>query len=139
MTSVNDKHTIQDRSKGRIIGYWIVTLIVTFELVQGALWDFNLINKGYVHNILHHLGYPRYLGTILAVSKLAAAAVILIPGFQLLKEWAYAGVVILFTGAFVSHLAVGDGVEKFIWSLLFAILAISSWSLRLQERRLMLN
>ncbi len=61
MTSVNDKHTIQDRSKGRIIGYWIVTLIVTFELVQGALWDFNLINKGYVHNILHHLGYPRYL------------------------------------------------------------------------------
>lgn len=124
------------QSKARIIGYWVVTAFITFELVYGAAWDFNLLNQGYVYNILKHLGYPIYLGAILGVCKLAAAVVILLPGFLLLKEWTYAGVVILFTGAFVSHVVVGDSPAQSIWSFLFGVLAIGSWALRPANRRL---
>lgn len=126
-------------SKARIIGYWVVTVFITFELIYGALWDFNLLNKEYVYNILRHLGYPLYLGAILGTCKLAAAVLILMPRFLLLKEWAYAGVVILFTGAFVSHSVVGDGLGQSIWSLLFGVLAIGSWALRPGNRRIALE
>lgn len=126
----------QPHSKGRMIAYWLVTALIVFELVYGALWDFNALNKGYVYGVLQHLGYPQYLAAMLGVSKLAAATVILLPRFRVLKEWAYAGVVILFGGGFASHLAVGDGVEIFIWSLLFALIAVASWALRPRSRKL---
>ena len=126
-------------SRARIITYWVVTSLIAFELVHGALWDFNLLNKGYVDAILRHLGYPLYLGAILGTCKMVAAVFILLPGFLLLKEWAYAGVSILFAGAFVSHLLVGDSVAQFVWSFLFGVLAISSWALRPANRRIANN
>ncbi len=58
------------------------------------------------------------------------------PGFLLLKEWAYAGVVSLFIGGFVSHLLVGDGLDQFVWALLFGIIATGSWALRPANRRI---
>lgn len=118
------------------IFFWIVTGLLSFELVYGALWDFNILNKGYVYDILRHLGYPLYLAKILGAGKLIAAFVISIPGFGLLKEWAYTGVVILFLGGFTSHLFVGDPIEKSVWSLAFAIFGILSWILRPQSKRL---
>jgi len=129
MTTYADIPALPNYSKARVIGYWIVTAFMVFELNYGALWDFNLLNKGYVYSVLNHLGYPLYLGNILGVSKVAAAIVILVPGFRLLKEWAYSGVVILYIGGFVSHLMVGDGPGQFIWSLLFGLLALVSWKL----------
>lgn len=129
MTTLTNVPSLPNFSQARVIGYRVVTAFLVFELFYGASWDFNLLNKGYVHNVLNHLGYPLYLANILAVSKVAAATVILAPGFQLLKEWAYAGVVILFTGGFVSHLTVGDSPGQFIWSLLFGILTLVSWKL----------
>ncbi|PSR56469.1 hypothetical protein AHMF7605_24715 [Adhaeribacter arboris] len=129
MTTFINNPSLPNYSKARVISYWLVTAFLGFELFYGALWDFNLLNKGYVHTILNHLGYPLYLANILAVSKVAAAIIILAPGFRILKEWAYAGVVILFLGGFVSHLIVGDGPGQFIWSLLFGLLALVSWKL----------
>lgn len=127
------------QSKARLIVYWVITAFITFELIYGAGWDFNLLNKGYIDTILSHLGYPLYLGAILGACKLAAAIVILMPGFLLLKEWAYAGVVILFMGGFMSHVVVGDGLGQSVWSLLFGVLAIGSWALRPANRRIALN
>ena len=123
-------------SKARLVAYWMVTALITFELIHGALWDYNLLNKGYVNSILSHLGYPLYLGAILGTGKLAAAVVFLVPGFRLLKEWAYAGIVILFMGGFVSHLLVGDRLGQFFWAFLFGTLAIGSWALRPVNRRI---
>jgi hypothetical protein len=139
MSSLTHTSSIGNFAKARLIAYWIVTAMTVFELIYGALWDLNVINQGYVYQILRHLGYPIYLATILAASKLAAAAVIIIPGFRLLKEWAYAGVTILFMGAFISHLVVGDGLDKSVWPLLFGVLTLSSWALRPQNRRLAIN
>lgn len=126
MTTLPEFPILLGYSKYRIMGYWLVTALLVFELFYGALWDFNLLNKGYVYQFLNHLGYPLYLANILASSKIAAAFVILLPGFRLQKEWAYAGAVILFMGGFMSHVAVGDGPGQFIWSLLFGIMALVS-------------
>ena len=134
MLSAIDNSPTRNYSRARIIGYWAVTALIAFELVYGALWDFNVLNQGYVYTVLKHLGYPLYLAGMLGACKLAAAVVILTPGLPRLKEWAYAGVVILFAGAWVSHLAVGDAPGQFIWSLLFAVLTGLSWRLRLQHR-----
>ena len=122
--------------RGRRIAYWVITALISFELVQGALWDFDLLNQGYINGILEHLGYPLYLGPVLGACKLLAVAIILVPGWLLLKEWAYAGLTILFTGAFVSHEVVGDALGQSIWSLLFGILVIGSWALRPANRRI---
>lgn len=123
-------------SKIRLVFYWLVTALICFELVYGALWDFNILNKGYIYGVLEHLGYPKYLGAILGVCKLAAAVIFVLPRLLLLKEWAYTGIVILFGAAFVSHIIMGDPVGVFIWSLLFCLLTITSYVLRPPSRRL---
>ena len=126
-------------SRARRIAYWVVTALISFELVNGALWDVNILNQGYINGILAHLGYPLYLGPILGTCKLIALVSILIPGFLLLKEWTYAGLVILFAGAFVSHEVVGDALSQSIWSLLFGLLVMGSWVLRPANRRIMMK
>jgi uncharacterized membrane protein YphA (DoxX/SURF4 family) len=122
--------------KLKTVFFWIFTALLSFELVYGALWDFNVLNKGYVYDILRHLGYPLYLAVILGVMKLVAAVVILLPGFPLQKEWTYTGVVILFAGAFASHQFAGDSIGKSGFALGFAIIGILSWILRPAGRRL---
>ena len=125
--------------RARRIGYWVVTALISFELIHGALWDVDLLNPGYVHGILEHLGYPLYLGPVLGACKLLAVVIILLPHLLLPKEWAYAGLTILFTGAFLSHVIVGDGLGQSIWSLIFDALVIASWALRPANRRIASN
>ncbi|WP_324189705.1 DoxX family protein [Nocardia cyriacigeorgica] len=48
---------------------------------------------------LDHLGYPDYFAYILGVCHTAAAITIAVPGFRLVKEWAYAGVCFMWAGA----------------------------------------
>ena len=71
-------------------------------------------------------GYPQHLRIVLGIAKPLAAIVILLPGFALLKEWAYAGVTFALTMAFISAYLTGDGVKS--WGLppvLLALLAVS--------------
>src|SRR4051794_20888573 len=118
MTDV--KNVINNKpSKGKAILFWIATGMLSFELLFGALWDFNLVEKGYVYRVLQHLGYPLYLAVLLATCKILAGVVILLPRFNLVKEWAYAGVVILFGGALFSHASVGDGPDKYGMAIIF--------------------
>ena len=128
-TARNDKV-----SKGRIIAFWIMTGLLGFELLFGALWDFNLVQKRYAYNVLSHLGYPLYLASLLGTAKILAAIVILIPGFALGKEWAYSGVVILFSGALFSHISAGDGLDKYGMAGIFLIITIISWMLRYKDK-----
>jgi hypothetical protein len=76
------------------------------------------------------LGYPAYVVTILGVWKLLAVPALLVPGFDRLKEWAYAGVMFDLTGAAASHLAVGDPLwHQFLIGGLLAA-AFVSYALR---------
>jgi hypothetical protein len=117
-----------------IVGYWLSTLIVAYEMVAGAMWD--LLRIEYVRGVLTHLGYPLYLLSILGAWKLPCAVVLLVPRFLRLKEWAYAGAFFNYSGACASHVLAGDGPEKWVVPLVFAAFTMLSWGLRPAPRRL---
>src|SRR3569833_64510 len=116
--------------KGKLILFWITTGLLSFELFFGALWDFNLVQKDYVYGVLRHLGYPLYLAALLGICKILAATAILLPGFGVIKEWAYGGIIILFSCALYSHISIGDGPDRFGMAGLFLIITIFSWFLK---------
>jgi len=121
-------------TRGRIITYWVVTAIIVLESLGGGLADILKV-PAYV-NILEHLGYPAYFAFILGTGKLLAAIAILVSGYPLLKEWAYAGLTIQFLGAIVSHIIVGDPVSGLIAPFIFLCFVVSSWFLRPPSRRI---
>ena len=88
--------------------------------------------------VLIHLGYPVYFLSIIGTWKILGVITILIPGFKLLKEWAYAGFFFAMTGAVISHIASGDTFKEFIAPLIFALLIITSWYFRPADRKSLL-
>ena len=85
------------------------------------------------------LGYPVYFVSILGFWKVLGFIAILVPRFPRLKEWAYAGIFFDLTGAAVSHVATGDyGIYAFhvLATVFLAVLAIASWALRPEDRKL---
>jgi hypothetical protein len=134
---MEENKTTQKTSRGKLIAYWIFTGIIALETAAGAQWD--LSRNDLVKKVFNELHYPYYLLTILGIWKIPAFIVILIPKFPLLKEWAYAGLIFVYSGAVVSHLAVGDGADKWIGPAVFALFTGVSWALRPASRRLILN
>lgn len=75
-----------------------------------------------------------YVLTILGVWKLLGAVVIVVPGLQRLKEWAYAGVFFELTGAAASYVLHGEITSDLAAPLILAALAMTSWALRPEGR-----
>jgi hypothetical protein len=61
---------------------------------------------------------------------------ILIPGFTLLKEWAYAGIFFAMSGAVISHIASHDVSAQIISPFLLAVFTVLSWYLRPADRKI---
>jgi len=118
----------------RRYAYWICTALLVLWLTPSGVLD--LMRVPNVVQILHHLGYPTYLGPILGVAKLLAVAAILYPRTRVLREWAYAGITIDLLGAFVSHAVVHDPIGVKIIPLLVLALAAGSYLLRPARYRL---
>lgn len=118
----------------RTIVYWLLTIIVAYELAAGAVWD--LLRIDYVRAMLTQLGYPQYLLYILGVWRIPGALALLAPRFPRLKEWAYAGAFFDYSGAAASHLFVGHSASEWAPPLVFSIFTIISWGLRPAGRRL---
>jgi uncharacterized membrane protein YphA (DoxX/SURF4 family) len=110
------------------LGYWIATLLIALVMLGGGAADFMLVES--VTQTMDHLGYPHYFAQLLGAWKVLGAIAIVVPGFPRLKEWAYAGIFFDLTGAFVSHLAVGDGAAQAVPPLVIAIILIASYALR---------
>ncbi|MGA7244226.1 MAG: DoxX family protein [Terracidiphilus sp.] len=118
----------------RRIGYWICTGLLALWLVPSGVLD--ILRVPAVVEILHHLGYPAYVGVILGVGKLLAIAAILTPQTRLLREWAYAGITFDLIGAFISHMVVRDPLLTAVTPLLVLGLAAGSYSVRADHLRL---
>lgn len=117
--------------KSRAIAYWTATALLTLELLIGAIWD--LSRSHLAVQIMLRLGYPLYLLALIGIWKLLAIPALLVPGYARLKEWTYAGIFFLMTGAIASHAACGDG-KGLIPPLILLSLAITSWMLRAGNR-----
>jgi hypothetical protein len=121
-------------NKIRLIAYWIFTLFVVFENTAGFVWT--VLKIDYLSVSLAHLGYQQYFANILGPWQLACAAALIAPRFPLVKEWAYAGAFFNYSSAFISHIFVHDGPDKWIASVVFAVFTVASWALRPADRRL---
>ena len=121
--------------KTRLVIYWILTGYLAFESILSATWDFDWLNKGFAIGMMQHLGYPSYFLVIKGIGTLLAAPVFVLPGLGLLKEWAYFGTFMIYTGAIASHLAIGDGFKDMAPPIAFLAITIASWALRPASRR----
>lgn len=118
----------------RIVAYWTTTAVLAAEcFVGGAMGAMRLQP---LKGVMTHLGYPPYFMSILGAWYLSAGLVILAPRLALIKEWAYAGLIFVYTGATASHLWVGDNAKTLVGPLVFVGFAVASWTLRPQSRRL---
>jgi hypothetical protein len=128
MTTLQNKPT-----KSSKIAYWIATGLLAFGMLSGGIAQ--LLHLKWNTDGIIHLGYPVYVLNILGTWKVLGVLVLLIPGFTLLKEWAYSGFFFLMTGAIISHLVSGDGFTNVIAQIIFVLLIILSWYLRPANRR----
>jgi hypothetical protein len=112
MDSSLQKHTDKrmPRSKGIVIGFWIVTALFCLQMSFTAYAQLRLPQ---VAEMFTHLGFPAYFRVELSLAKLLGVAALLTPAPARLKEWAYAGFAINLASALIAHLSVGDGLE--VW------------------------
>jgi hypothetical protein len=82
------------------------------------------------------LGYPTYFISIIGVWKMLGIIAILVPGFRLLKEWAYAGIFFTMTGAAISHIASNDVSAQIIAPCVLTVFTVLSWYLRPANRKI---
>ncbi|MCX4097581.1 DoxX family protein [Nocardia sp. alder85J] len=122
------------RIRWRGLAYWIATVAVSAELAVGGIWDIARIT--YVRDIVTGLGYPTYFLVLLGVWKVLGAAALLAPRFPLVKEWAYAGTLFVYTGALASHLTTGYGRAEIPVLTVMTLLTVASWALRPPARRM---
>lgn len=120
-------------TKRNKIIYWIATLWLSLGMVSTGIVQF--IHMKEEAEMFARLGYPLYLLTILAVWKFLGVIAVLVPGFGLLKEWAYAGFFFVMSGAVCSHLAIGDEAKEYFGPLLLIVLTIVSWYYRPADRK----
>jgi hypothetical protein len=99
------------RSKGMVIGFWIVTALFCLEMSFTAYYE--LLRLPEAAEAFTRLGFPAaYFRVELSWAKLAGVAALLVPMVPArLKEWAYAGFAINLASALIAHLSVGDGPE----------------------------
>lgn len=120
--------------RGKKIFYWSTTIFLAFAMIASGVQQ--LFHVGGFTKILADLGYPPYLQTILGFWKIAGVIAILIPGFLLVKEWAYAGFFFVMSGALYSHLASAEPISAAMPAIVLCVVTVLSWYLRPAERRI---
>ncbi|MBD1434389.1 DoxX family protein [Sphingobacterium sp. DN00404] len=121
-------------TKSDKIIYWVTTIFLSIGMTAGGVQQ--LLQIGGYNEIVSSLGFPLYLLSILGVWKLLGVIAILIPKFPLLKEWAYAGFFFAMSGAFVSHLVVGQAFVEAVPSLILLLVTVASWYFRPAGRKI---
>lgn len=127
-------------SKARKFIYWFTTGFLILGLLGTGIQQLmrveaeGALGPPFAWGIVE-LGYPVYLLTILGVWKILGVIALLIPGYPLTKEWAYAGLFFLFTGALYSHIASGHPFEELIAAITLLVMTLLSWYFRPVDRK----
>ena len=103
----------------RKVTYWVTTAIAALMLLGSLSY---LTGSEQVVQGFAKAGYPQHLRMVLGIAKPLAAIVLLLPGFALLKEWAYAGATFAWVMASISAYVSGEGAQ--IWSLPLILLLL---------------
>jgi len=116
--------------KRKTIAYWIITSLISLVLLSGGFM--NVFRQSPNFDLIVKMGYPGYFPVIIGAWTIPGVIAILIPGFTLVKEWAYAGFAFLLTSAIISHLTIGDNI---VFQTIVLILIVLSWYLRPSNRK----
>jgi hypothetical protein len=116
----------------RKIVYWGSTSLVALALLVALSY---LSGSEQVVAGFANAGYPQHLRIVLGIVKPIAAIVLLIPGFALLKEWAYAGVTFALVMAFISAVSSGESLGTLILPPTLLVLLAISYVTRPSSRR----
>jgi len=108
------------------IWYWIFTSLFAFMMLFSAIPDV-LSSPVAVQGMHEGLGYPVYFIPFIGVAKVLGVIAILVPGFQRIKEWAYAGLSFDLIGATFSIIASGAPFANWAFMVLPLSLAIRSY------------
>ena len=107
--------------------FWILTGLAAAFMLAASIPDVLQV-PGAVATFAH-LGFPPYLVPFIGLAKILGAVVILLPTFQVLKEWAYAGLVFDLTGVLYSHICVGDRPSDWLFAIVGLLLVLFSYAL----------
>jgi hypothetical protein len=116
----------------RKISYWGSTVVVGLALLGSLSY---LTGSEEVVAGFAKAGYPQHLRIVLGIVKPLAAIVLLVPGFALLKEWAYAGATFAWGMAFISARVSGEGPQVWSLPLVLLVLLAASYATRPSSRR----
>lgn len=107
-------------SKSTTIIYWIATIFFAGLMIFSSIGGIKPTEQ--TIQFLHDgLGYPIYFIQFISVAKLIGSIVILIPGLNRVKEWAYAGLFFDLAGAIYSGVAVAGKVDPMMLMMLMWI------------------
>jgi len=104
--------------------YWSTTLLLSFFLLWSSYTYF--FSKQTIDGV-RELGFPDFFRVQLAILKIIAVCIILIPQLPIrIKEWGYAGIGLFLITAIVAHIAHKDSFVITIINLLILGLLITS-------------
>jgi len=97
--------------------YWVFTILFSLLMIFSS-WGSIIVNEDSVNLIQGYLGYPKYFIPFTGWAKLIGAIVILIPGYSMVKEWAYAGLFFDLIAAVYSAIAVSKSFDPMMLTML---------------------
>lgn len=100
--------------------YWVSTGLVAAGMLLSA--GMYLTGHPELLKNFQALNIPLYFVGLLGMAKLLGAIVLIVPAWDRLKEWSYAGFAFTFIGAVWTHVATGTPwVAPFVFLVILAI------------------
>ena len=100
--------------------YWIFTILFALLMLLSAVGGLQP-SAGAIKIMHDGMGYPVYFIQFISVAKVLGAAAILVPRFNRIKEWAYAGLLFDLAGALYSGIASSGKFDPMMLTMLIWI------------------
>ncbi len=104
--------------------YWTFTGIICALMLLSGVGGLFTTPAGVA--MFKQLGYPLYFGKLLAIAKILGVIALLTPGFNRLKEWAYAGFAYDLIFVTYSFICINESVSNWVFPIvMLGVLALS--------------
>ncbi len=117
--------------------YWISTIIFAALMIFSAVGGIQPSQQA-IQSMHDGLGYPIYFIQFLSIAKLIGSLVILIPGLNRIKEWAYAGLFFDLGGAVYSGVGASGKFDPMMLTMLAwiipGIISYYFWHKKINEK-----